>query len=86
VVAQRTAARIARRRAAEQIREQFFRLSLGWSEAELMSTPWMELIHPDDRERLMPAANAFLDEVSNPRLEKPFDSHRSREMVQKLVE
>jgi PAS domain S-box-containing protein len=72
-VAQRAAAGIATRRAAEQDRAHFFELSLqlfciagadgclktvnpawtrvlGWSPEELLSRPWLDFVHPDDRE------------------------------------
>jgi len=32
-----------------------------------------------------PEANDFLDSVTNERMEKPFDLHQLREMVQKFV-
>lgn len=36
-------------------------LVLGWSEMELMSKPFMEFVHPDDREGTISAANSLED-------------------------
>lgn len=83
LVAQRTSASAAARRAAEGDRDQFFELSLdllciagfdghfqkvnrawtttlGWSASELCSAPWLDFVHPEDRESTIAAGGELM--------------------------
>jgi PAS domain S-box-containing protein len=45
---------------------------LGWSDAELTSTPWIEFVHPDDRKKTLKIGESLLAGIAIPKFENRY--------------